>query len=63
MKQESRMNYSCLALLGLAGEDKLRPYEFNHDWCSSCRGRPCLPGEILPVRAFHWVSAHVQEGE
>ena len=30
--------YSCLALLGLGGEDKLRPYEFNHVWGNSRRG-------------------------
>jgi hypothetical protein len=37
--------YSFLALLGLVGEDELRPYEFNNDWGYSCMGGPCVrPG-------------------
>ena len=55
--------YSCLALLSLVGEDKLRYYEFNHDWGNSRRGGPCVrPGTrgrmiIRPyymlIRTFH----------
>jgi hypothetical protein len=48
-KTRIQKEYSCLALLGLVGEDKLRPYEFNHDWGNS--------------RRADLVSAQVREGE
>jgi hypothetical protein len=41
-KTRIQKEYSCLALLGLVGEDKLHPYEFNHGWGNSRRGGPCV---------------------
>ena len=42
-------NQESLALLGLRGEDKLRPYEFNPDRVNSRRGGPSMQVRLMAL--------------